>query len=234
MKNHGREIFDELLAVDQNQHIILQNATDLVLAYLQMNEIRREIAHNFQHFFVHFKDESEKRIYVDKINSMISMNRTAIEFSFPHLSKHCAIIAIWLGNYPSLVLDILDETTYAVVTNDVFSPFYHRISNEVHVRITDRPVIDQMSTMRQAHLNVIVRTEGVVTRRTDAVTQLSFVTRVCGKCEQKTAPIASTGEKPISPTFCASCSSRWRYSNRFFPNSLQKLTIHEPPSSVPP
>ena len=88
------------------------------------------------------------------------------------MSRHAQtdLLAIWLAEYPQPMLEIFDEVARRM-TLRVF-PNYGDIQQEIHVRITDLPIMDTMRELRQLHLNGLVRVSGVVTRRTSVFPQL--------------------------------------------------------------
>lgn len=42
-------------------------------------------------------------------------------------------------------------------------PYYSRVCSDLHVRIADLPVEEDIRSLRQVHLNNLIRTTGVVT-----------------------------------------------------------------------
>ena len=42
-------------------------------------------------------------------------------------------------------------------------PHYERIAKEIHVRISDLPLVEELRSLRQLHLRQLIRTHGVVT-----------------------------------------------------------------------
>jgi DNA replicative helicase MCM subunit Mcm2 (Cdc46/Mcm family) len=49
---------------------------------------------------------------------------------------------------------------------------YADIRPDIHVRIADLPVSDNLRDIRQQHLNALIKVTGVVTRRTNVFPQL--------------------------------------------------------------
>ncbi len=54
----------------------------------------------------------------------------------------------------------------------MFWPEYDKIRPEIHVRISELPVSDNLRDIRQIHLNALIKVTGVVTRRTAVFPQL--------------------------------------------------------------
>lgn len=71
------------------------------------------------------------------------------------------MLAYFLPEAPLEMLAIFDEATKDIVL--AMFPQYERISKEIHVRITDLPLVEDIRSLRQLHLNQLVRTHGVVT-----------------------------------------------------------------------
>jgi len=94
---------------------------------------------------------------------MCARNGASLEVSYKDLSEHSPTLAIWLADAPRDMLEIFDEIVNAVVRDDF--PAYGSIVDEVKVRVRDLPIADNLRDLRQAHLNAIVRVQGVVTRR---------------------------------------------------------------------
>ncbi|KAI5709035.1 hypothetical protein M8J76_008691 [Diaphorina citri] len=97
-------------------------------------------------------------------------------------------------------------------------PSYERVATEIHVRISDLPLIEDIRTFRKIHLNQFVRTHGVVTSTTGVLPQLSVVKYDCNKCScpecQSTGPFMINMEHTL-------------YRN------YQKITIQESPGRIP-
>ena len=75
-----------------------------------------------------------------------------------------------MAEEPSLILPILNEVAFELV-GEVF-PEYHKIHNEVYVRVKDLPVEDKLRDLRQIHLNALIKIRGVVTKRTGVFPEL--------------------------------------------------------------
>ena len=91
-------------------------------------------------------------------------------------------------------------------------PEYRRIKPEIHVRITDFGVIDQLRSIRQVHLDAMVRVPGVVTRRTGVFPHLKYVRYDCGKCGLILGPFTQTLEQEVRRLSCSGCQSKACYS----------------------
>ncbi len=65
---------------------------------------------------------------------------------------------------------------------------------------------------RQTHLNALIKTSGVVTRRTTVMPQLSLVKYNCIKCGSISGPYMQNGDKELTPGACPDCQSKGPFS----------------------
>ncbi len=90
------------------------------------------------------------------------------------------------------------------------------------MRITDMPIVDRLREIRQLHLNTLVRTEGVVTRRTSVFPQLKKVAFQCSNCQVR------TGSHQISLTLTEhthhSCTIRQLHLNALMRTEAAQAT----------
>jgi DNA replicative helicase MCM subunit Mcm2 (Cdc46/Mcm family) len=83
------------------------------------------------------------------------------------------------------------------------------IVKDIFVRITELPLMDPIRDIRQAHLNCLIKIEGVVTRRTGVFPQLQEVMYDCGKCGFIVGPIyQQKGGEETRPGSCPECQSK--------------------------
>ena len=88
-------------------------------------------------------------------------NKSSFELDYNKLASEEHVLAYFLPEAPLEMLAIFDEATKDIVL--AMFPQYERISKEIHVRITDLPLVEDIRSLRQLHLNQLVRTHGVVT-----------------------------------------------------------------------
>ena len=115
------------------------------------------------------------------------------------------VLAYFLPEAPLEMLSIFDEATKQIVL--AMFPQYERIAKEIHVRITDLPLVEDIRSLRQLHLNQLVRTHGVVTASTGVLPQLSIVKYDCNKCSYVLGPFSQTHNNEVKPTSCPECQS---------------------------
>ncbi|KAJ6157616.1 DNA replication licensing factor mcm2 [Penicillium chermesinum] len=162
------------------------------------------------------------------------INSASLEVSYAHLSESKAALSYFLANEPTEVLKVFDQAALDVTL--FHYPSYHDIHNEIHVRITDVPIIYTLRQLRQSHLNCLVRVSGVVTRRTGVFPQLKYVMFLCQKCGITLGPFQQESSAEVKISFCQNCQSRGPFqinSEKTLYRNYQKLTLQESPGSVP-
>jgi len=89
---------------------------------------------------------------------MVQMGRdngASLEVNFLHLTNAKPILAVWVADEPEKMLEIFDEEATSV-TFQVY-PEYRNIQQEVHVRITNLPIVDKIRDLRSAHTTHLAR-----------------------------------------------------------------------------
>jgi len=215
--------------------------------WLDEDRVRREIKSRFKHFITGFSDNSGNAVYPELIKQMCQDNGCSLHVSYMHLSDDAAVLAIWLVEQPSIMLEMLDAVALEVAT--ALFPDYDQIHSHIHVRITNLPLTDELRDLRQLHLNSFVQVNGVVTRRTSVFPQLQLVRFDCIKCGFTTSPIAQNVEgggggggprgkfdNLIRPTACPDCNGSGPFrlnENKTLYRNYQKIVVQESPGSVP-
>jgi DNA replication licensing factor MCM2 len=148
--------------------------------------------------------QSETALYPPTLVRMCNENKSSLEISFLHLSDAEPILAVWVADEPNLILEIFDEEA----TNVTFTlyPEYANIQQDVHVRMTELPIVDKIRDLRQHHLDCLIRVEGVVTRRTGVFPQMQVVTYNCQKCKALTGSYVQNGNQETKPGRCPEVS----------------------------
>jgi DNA replication licensing factor MCM2 len=146
--------------------------------YLGMEAVRRAVARKFRDFLSDFVDNhTGQRVYLERINNMCALNRESLEVKFAHLAKQYAILAIYIIDAPAEMLEIFDRVARLVVLR--LYPDYDRIHPQIHVRMTDLPVLDTLRGIRHTHLNGMITVRGVVTRRTSVLPEQAIIRYNC-------------------------------------------------------
>ena len=109
----------------------------------------------------------------------------------PHENNE-ALLGVWLADCPRQVLPLLHETAQQFALQ-LYENYDEIHANNIFVRITGLPVTDSLRSIRQSHLDCLVRTSGVVTRRTGVFPQL-----------QARNPSLQTLNHPPNPPSCPS------------------------------
>lgn len=65
---------------------------------------------------------------------------------FPNLANKEHVLAYFLPEAPFQMLEIFDEVAKDIVLS--MYPSYDRVTSEVHVRISDLPLIEEIRTFR--------------------------------------------------------------------------------------
>jgi len=139
-----------------------------------------------------------------------------------HLADTKPILAYFLTNTPSHMLEIFDEVALGAIL--FYYPAYERIHSEVHVRISDFPVNASLRDLRRADLNNLVRVTGVVTRRTGVFPQLKYVKFDCKGCGSVLGPFYQDHTNEVKISFCPNCEKR----GPFVVNSEQVTLLRRP------
>jgi len=205
--------------------------------WVQRPEVVKWIRRIFSHFLHTFKDENDHAVYEQRINDMCANNRQTLEVTFTHLSSKYPTLAIWLAEEPSLVLPILHAVAMEV-SLELFHE-YDQIHAEVYVRVRDLPIEDQLRTLRQIHLNSLIKIKGVVTKRSGVLPELNkmYFRCVCGDIKGPIYHTQNTYEAKQFIGQCVLCQANGPYTLDEYSTvyrNYQKMTIQETPGTVPP
>ncbi|KAL6063587.1 MCM DNA helicase complex subunit [Balamuthia mandrillaris] len=222
------DLGDELL-----QEINLGEKKGPLREWIVMDAPRRQIALHFRRFLTTF-DSGQGKVYPARISSMCAANEESLVVDYPHLSQDVPVLALYLADAPTEMLSIFDEVAMLVVLS-VF-PEYGRIHKEVHVRIAELPLRDSLRDLRQAHLNCLVRVNGVVTRRTGVFPQLKYAKYDCTHCKEVVGPFFQGLSAEIKVPPCPNCDHKGPFllnAEQTVYRNYQKITLQESPGTVP-
>lgn len=209
--------------------------TDSIAEWIAQPRVRKTIWREFRNFLVTYVDDHGVSVYGQRVKSLGELNSESLEVSFLHLVDAKALLAYYLVQCPTPMLDIFDDVAFEVT--QLYYPNYDRIHPEIHVRIADLPTRYSLRDLRQEHLNQLVRVEGVVTRRTGVFPQLKFVKFDCLSCGNVLGPFHQEASQEVKVSFCNNCSKRGPFrinTEQTVYRNYQKLTLQESPGSVPP
>ncbi|PRP86025.1 hypothetical protein PROFUN_05796 [Planoprotostelium fungivorum] len=203
--------------------------------WVMMPAPKREIARQLNNFLRSTLDDRGRAIYRDRIHSMVIANAESLEVNYKHLQKFHKRLAMWITDAPTQMLQIFDETAYTVILEHF--PEYQKIRREVRVRVTDLPIIDSLRDIRNIHLNNLIRTAGVVTRRTSVFPQLKAVKYNCGRCAAILGPYTvDDSQETVRISQCPECQSRGPFNintEQTIYRNYQRMTLQESPGTVP-
>lgn len=108
-----------------------------------------------------YTDTNGHKIYIERIQNMCIANKESLCINYSHLSIANPRLAIWVADVPTEMLKIFDEVAYqgknclfmkmiSIYYKAVLEMFpeYGKISQEIHVRITDLPISDSLRDIR--------------------------------------------------------------------------------------
>lgn len=195
---------------------------------------RTEIANRFQSFLRTFVDDRGAYTYRDRIRRMCEQNKSAFVVSYTDLANKEHVLAYFLPEAPFQMLEIFDKVAKEMVLS-IF-PTYERVTTEIHVRISELPLIEELRTFRKLHLNQLVRTLGVVTSTTGVMPQLSVIKYDCVKCGYVLGPFVQSQNSEVKPGSCPECQSMGPFSinmEQTLYRNYQKITLQESPGRIP-
>ncbi|CAH8449461.1 unnamed protein product [Schistosoma bovis] len=217
----------------------IENLEDMkgmsVVEWVQQPVTRQEIKNRFKAFLRTFLDENDRNVYAERIVQMARENKHSLHIDYQHLASAEQVLAYFLPEAPQHVLEIFDEAAREVTLTRF--PRYDRITNRVHVRINDLPLIEDLRCLRHFHLNQLIRTCGVVTSSSGVLPQLSVVRYNCTKCGCLLGPFVQnqTGSE-VKPSTCPDCQSGGPFElcmEQTVYRNYQRITLQESPGKVP-
>uniref|UniRef100_A0A3Q2XWR1 DNA replication licensing factor MCM2 n=1 Tax=Hippocampus comes TaxID=109280 RepID=A0A3Q2XWR1_HIPCM len=125
-----------------------------------------------------------------------------------------------------------DEAAKEVVL--AMYPKYERIAHEIHVRICNLPLVEEIRSL-QLHLNQLIRTSGVVSSCTGVLPQLGMVKYNCNKCNFVLGPFFQSQSQEVKPGSCPECQSQGPFEinmEETVYQNYQRITIQESPGKV--
>ncbi|GFR02207.1 DNA replication licensing factor mcm2 [Trichonephila clavata] len=227
----------EGVAADEEMIESIENLEDMrghsVKEWVNMLGPKTEIYNRFKNFLRTFIDEKGHNLYREKISQMCKENRQSFEVDYNFIAAEEQVLAYFLPEAPLDVLKVFDEAAKDVVLS--MFPQYERITSEIHVRITDLPLMENIRSLRQLHLNQLIRTSGVVTCTTGVLPQLSLVKYDCIKCNYVLGPYLQTYDNEVKPGTCPECQSNGPFQinmEQTIYKNYQRITIQESPGKV--
>ncbi|XP_033335181.2 DNA replication licensing factor Mcm2 [Megalopta genalis] len=205
-----------------------------VKEWVSMLGPRTEIYNRFKSFLRTHTNSKGQYMYKERIRHMCESNQSSFFVEFPILASKEHVLAYFLPEAPFQMLEIFDEVAKDLVLT-IF-PSYERVTTEIHVRISELPLIEEIRTFRKLHLNQLVRTLGVVTATTGVLPQLSVVKYDCTKCGYVLGPFVQNQNAEVKPGSCPECQSIGPFMinmEQTIYRNYQKITIQESPGKIP-
>merc|ERR1712025_1271395 len=169
----------------------------------------------------------------EKIKEMCQKNKSSFEVDYNILASECQVLAYFLPEAPTEVFEIFDEAAKSVVLN--MFPHYERIAKDIHVRISELPLVEDLRSLRQLHLNQLIRTSGVVSGSSGVLPQLSMIKYDCVKCGYVVGPFYQSQNEETKPGTCPECQSLGPFEinmQQTLYKNYQRITIQESPGKV--
>ncbi|KAK0182674.1 hypothetical protein PV327_000787 [Microctonus hyperodae] len=205
-----------------------------VKEWVMMLGPKTEIANRFKNFLRTYADSKGHCLYKERIRHMCESNQSSFVVEFPVLASKEHVLAYFLPEAPFQILEIFDAVAKELVLT-IF-PSYERVTGEIHVRISELPLIEELRTFRKLHLNQLVRTLGVVTATTGVLPQLSVIKYDCTKCGYVLGPFVQSQNSEVKPGSCPECQSAGPFMinmEQTIYRNYQKVTIQESPGRIP-
>ncbi|KAG5275181.1 hypothetical protein AALO_G00144480 [Alosa alosa] len=215
----------------------IENLEDMkghtVREWVSMAAPRLEIYHRFKNFLRTHVDEHGHNVFKERISDMCKENKESLLVSYEDLASREHVLAYFLPEAPTEMLKIFDEAAKEVVL--AMYPKYERIAHEIHVRIGNLPLVEELRSLRQLHLNQLIRTSGVVTSCTGVLPQLGMVKYNCNKCNFILGPFFQSQNQEVKPGSCPECQSLGPFEinmEQTVYQNYQRITIQESPGKV--
>ncbi|CAG0884040.1 unnamed protein product [Cyprideis torosa] len=205
-----------------------------VREWVQMMGPSTEIYNRFKHFVRTYVDGSGNSVFRDKIRHMCEENLASFEVDYNILAQEEQVLAYFLPEAPAEMLQIFDRAAKDMTL--AMFPRYESISKEIRVRISELPLLEEIRTLRQLHLNQLIRTTGVVTSTTGVLPQLNIVKYDCQKCGYLIGPFVQSQSAEVRPGACPECQSSGPFAvnvEETVYKNYQRITLQESPGSVP-
>uniref|UniRef100_A0A3B4BBU2 DNA replication licensing factor MCM2 n=1 Tax=Periophthalmus magnuspinnatus TaxID=409849 RepID=A0A3B4BBU2_9GOBI len=215
----------------------IENLEDMkghtVREWVSMAAPRLEIYNRFKNFLRTHVDENGHNVFKEKISDMCKENKESLVVNYEDLAAREHVLAYFLPEAPTEMLKIFDEAAKEVVL--AMYPKYDRIAHEIHVRICNLPLVEEIRSLRQLHLNQLIRTSGVVSSCTGVLPQLGMVKYNCSKCNFVLGPFFQSQNQEVKPGSCPECQSQGPFEinmEQTVYQNYQRITIQESPGKV--
>lgn len=117
---------------------------------------------------------------------MVESNKQSIEIIHQDLLKDNQTLSIWIAEEPEILMPFLNKFAFELVLS--FFPNYHKIHQDIYVKVKDFLLEEDLRNIRHKHLSKMVKIKGVVTRRSAVFSQLKKIYMEC-RCGNSIGPI---------------------------------------------
>uniref|UniRef100_A0A8C7GEJ8 DNA replication licensing factor MCM2 n=1 Tax=Oncorhynchus kisutch TaxID=8019 RepID=A0A8C7GEJ8_ONCKI len=155
--------------------------------------------------------------------------------SYQDIAAKEDVLVYFLPEAPTEILVVNYEDLAAKEVVLAMYPKYDRIAHEIHVRICNLPLVEELRSLRQLHLNQLIRTSGVVTCCTGVLPQLGMVKYNCNKCNFILGPFFQSQNQEVKPGSCPECQSFGPFDINMeltVYQNYQRITIQESPGKI--
>lgn len=216
----------------------IENLEDMkghsVREWVSMLGPKTEIKNRFKNFLRTFVDQKGHNVYREKIRQMVEANKESLIIDYNMLASVEQVLAYFLPEAPAEMLQNFDEAGTEVVMS--MYPNYEKIVKTIHVRVAELPLIEELRSLRQLHLNQLIRTSGVVTSSTGVMPQLNVIKYDCNKCNYVLGPFYQSQSQEMKPGSCPECQSTGPFEinmEQTLYKNYQRIAIQESPGKVP-
>ncbi|XP_076448292.1 DNA replication licensing factor mcm2-like [Babylonia areolata] len=226
---------------EDDEDMLVESVTTLedtkghtVREWVAMLGPKTEIKNRFKNFLRTHIDENGHNVYREKIRQMVEGNHQSLVIDYNTLAASLQVLAYFLPEAPVEMLQNFDEAAKEVVLG--MYPNYERIVQEIKVRIQDLPLVEEIRSLRQLHLNQLIKTNGVVTSVTGVLPQLAIVKYDCNKCGFVLGPFYQSQNTETKPGACPECQSQGPFEinmEQTLYKNYQRVTMQESPGKVP-
>lgn len=236
-ENSDDELLDDMVVDPLAEELSLESLSNVKAAsyseWITQPNVARTIARELKSFLLEYTDETGRSVYGARIRTLGEMNSESLEVNYRHLAESKAILALFLAKCPEEMLKIFDLV--AMEATELHYPDYARIHSEIHVRISDFPMVFSLRELRESNLGSLIRVTGVVTRRTGVFPQLKYIKFNCLKCGTVLGPFFQDSNEEMKISFCTNCKSKGPFSingEKTVYRNYQRITLQEAPGTV--
>lgn len=204
-----------------------------VREWVSMPGPKLEITNRFKSFLRTTVDDKGNNVFKEKIKQMVEDNKESLVVDYTMLAETQDVLAFFLPEAPFEMLELFDAATKSVVL--AMYPLYTNIAPEISVRIANLPLEEDIRSLRQIHLNQLVRTAGVVTSCTTILPQLRLIYYDCMKCTGVFGPFVQNQNQEVKPNACPECQSYGPFQvnmEKTVYQNYQRITVQESPGKI--